>query len=186
MARRLSNYLVVFALAAAAAAKCEVLRSLEFQQHTAPKGVSELLGPVMSLVSEKADSVGDIRIRWDGELGLHRVGTHKIIAESTRRGKAGAPRAMKPLSSYHGDRGVERADGQRRHGARKPDAAAAGAQGRLLPVPRAGASREGGVPVALRLADDLRLKLSPDAFAAYLRLLAHASRRTPPPRRDQL
>ena len=62
MARRLSNYLVAFAFAAAAAAKCEVLRSLEFQQHTAPKGVSELLGPVMSLVSEKADSVGDIRI----------------------------------------------------------------------------------------------------------------------------
>ena len=29
------------------------------------------------------NSVGDIRIRWDGELGLHRVGTHKIIAEST-------------------------------------------------------------------------------------------------------
>ena len=83
MARRLSNYLVAFTFAAAAAAKCEVLRSLEFQQHTAPKGVSELLGPVMSLVSEKADSVGDIRIRWDGELGLHRVGTHKIIAEST-------------------------------------------------------------------------------------------------------
>ena len=184
MARRVA--ILVVALAAAAAAKCEVLRSLEFQQHTAPKGVSELLGPVMSLVSEKADSVGDIRIRWDGELGLHRVGTHKIIAESTRRGKAGSPRAMKPLSSYHGDRGVERADGQRRHGARKPDAAAAGAQGRLLPVPRAGASREGAVPVALRLADDLRLKLSPDAFAAYLRLLAHASRRTPPPRRDQL
>ena len=63
MARRLSNYLVAFAFAAPAAARCEVLRSLEFQQHTAPKGVSELLGPVMSLVSEKADSVGDIRIR---------------------------------------------------------------------------------------------------------------------------
>ena len=44
---------------------------------------------------------------------------------------------------------------ERRHGAREPDAAAAGAQGRLLPVPRAGASREGAVPVALRLADDL-------------------------------
>ena len=29
------------------------------------------------------NSVGDIRIRWDGELGLHRVGTHKIIAESS-------------------------------------------------------------------------------------------------------
>ena len=52
MARRLSNYLVAFAFAAPAAARCEVLRSLEFQQHTAPKGVSELLGPVMSLVSE--------------------------------------------------------------------------------------------------------------------------------------
>ena len=53
---RLSNYLM---LAAAAAAPCEVLRSLEFQQHTAPKGVSELLGPVVSLVAEKAE-VGDI------------------------------------------------------------------------------------------------------------------------------
>jgi hypothetical protein len=81
MARRLSNYLVAFAFAAAAAAECEVLRSLEFQQHTAPKGVSELLGPVVSLVSEKAAEVGDIKIRWDGELGLHRVGTHKIVAE---------------------------------------------------------------------------------------------------------
>ena len=60
MARRVAN--LVVALAAAAAVECEVLRSLEFQQHTAPKGVSELLGPVMSLVSEKADSVGDIRI----------------------------------------------------------------------------------------------------------------------------
>ena len=58
MARRVAN--LVVALAAAAAAKCEVLRSLEFQQHTAPKGVSELLGPVVSLVSEKAE-VGDIR-----------------------------------------------------------------------------------------------------------------------------
>ena len=37
MARRVAN--LVVALAAAAAAKCEVLRSLEFQQHTAPKGV---------------------------------------------------------------------------------------------------------------------------------------------------
>ena len=79
MARRLSNYLM---LAAAAAARCEVLRSLDFQQHTAPKGVSELLGPVVSLVSEKAE-VGDIKIRWDGELGLHRVGTHKIVAENS-------------------------------------------------------------------------------------------------------
>ena len=79
MARRLSNYLM---LAGAAAARCEVLRSLEFQQHTAPKGVSELLGPVVSLVSEKAE-VGDIKIRWDGELGLHRVGTHKIVAENS-------------------------------------------------------------------------------------------------------
>ena len=137
MARRLSTYLVAFAGGAAAAAECEVLRSLEFQQHTAPKGVSELLGPVMSLVSEKADSVGDI-------------------------------------------------NRERRHGARKPDAAATGAQGRLLPVPSAGRLGEGAVPVAIRFADDLRLKLSPDAFAAYLRLLAHASRRTPPPRRDQL
>ena len=106
MARRVANLL---ALAAAAAAKCEVLRSLEFQQNR-----------------------------------------------------------------------------ERRHGARKPDAAAPGAQGRLLPVPRAGRLGEGAVPVAVRFADDLRLKLSPDAFAAYLRLLAHASRRTPPPRRDQL
>ena len=80
MARRVGN--LVVALAAAAAAKCEVLRSLEFQQHTAPKGVSELLGPVVSLVSEKAE-VGDIKIRWDGELGLHRVGTHKIVAENS-------------------------------------------------------------------------------------------------------
>ena len=79
MARRVANLVV---LAAAAAAKCEVLRSLEFQQHTAPKGVSELLGPVVSLVSEKAE-VGDIKIRWDGELGLHRVGTHKIVAENS-------------------------------------------------------------------------------------------------------
>ena len=79
MARRIAN---LVALAAAAAAKCEVLRSLEFQQHTAPKGVSELLGPVVSLVSEKAE-VGDIKIRWDGELGLHRVGTHKILAENS-------------------------------------------------------------------------------------------------------
>ena len=62
MARRLSNYLVAFAFAAPAAARCEVLRSLEFQQHTAPKGVSELLGPVMSLVSEKADSVALITV----------------------------------------------------------------------------------------------------------------------------
>ena len=83
MARRLSNYLVAFAFAAPAAARCEVLRSLEFQQHTAPKGVSELLGPVVSLVSEKAAEVGDIKIRWDGELGLHRVGTHKIVAENS-------------------------------------------------------------------------------------------------------
>ena len=60
------------------------------------------------------------------------------------------------------------------------------APGRLLPVPRAGRLGEGAVPVAVRFADDLRLKLSPDAFVAYLRLLAHASRRTPPPRRDQL
>ena len=88
---------------------------------------------------------------------------------------------MKPLSSYHGDRGVERADGQRRHGARKPDAAAAGAQGRVLPVSRAGRLGEGAVPVAVRFADDLRLKLSPDAFAAYrsealgARLEAHAA-----------
>ena len=81
MARRVANLLALAAAAAAAAAKCEVLRSLEFQQHTAPKGVSELLGPVVSLVSEKAE-VGDIRIRWDGELGLHRVGTHKIVAEN--------------------------------------------------------------------------------------------------------
>ena len=80
MARRVAN--LVVALAAAAAVECEVLRSLEFQQHTAPKGVSELLGPVVSLVSEKAE-VGDIRIRWDGELGLHRVGTHKIVAENS-------------------------------------------------------------------------------------------------------
>ena len=79
MARRVAN--LVALAAAAAAAKCEVLRSLEFQQHTAPKGVSELLGPVVSLVSEKAE-VGDIKIRWDGELGLHRVGTHKIVAEN--------------------------------------------------------------------------------------------------------
>ena len=82
MARRVANLLALAAAAAAAAAKCEVLRSLEFQQHTAPKGVSELLGPVVSLVSEKAE-VGDIRIRWDGELGLHRVGTHKIVAENS-------------------------------------------------------------------------------------------------------
>ena len=74
MARRVANLLALAAAAAAAAAKCEVLRSLEFQQHTAPKGVSELLGPVVSLVSEKAAEVGDIKIRWDGELGLHRVG----------------------------------------------------------------------------------------------------------------
>ena len=58
MARRVANLLALAAAAAAAAAKCEVLRSLEFQQHTAPKGVSELLGPVMSLVSEKADEFG--------------------------------------------------------------------------------------------------------------------------------
>ena len=38
MARRVAN--LVVALAAAAAAECEVLRSLEFQQHTAPKGVN--------------------------------------------------------------------------------------------------------------------------------------------------
>ena len=82
MARRVANLLALAAAAAAAAAKCEVLRSLEFQQHTAPKGVSELLGPVVSLVSEKAE-VGDIKIRWDGELGLHRVGTHKIVAENS-------------------------------------------------------------------------------------------------------
>ena len=43
MARRVANLVVLAAAAAAAAAKCEVLRSLEFQQHTAPKGVSELL-----------------------------------------------------------------------------------------------------------------------------------------------
>ena len=78
MARRLSNYLVAFAFAAPAAARCEVLRSLEFQQHTAPKGVSELLGPVVSLVSEKAAEVGDIKIRWDGELGLHT--TYGLVA----------------------------------------------------------------------------------------------------------
>ncbi|CAH0364859.1 unnamed protein product [Pelagomonas calceolata] len=83
MARRVANLLALAAAAAAAAAKCEVLRSLEFQQHTAPKGVSELLGPVVSLVSEKAAEVGDIKIRWDGELGLHRVGTHKITAENS-------------------------------------------------------------------------------------------------------
>ena len=41
MARRVANLLALAAAAAAAAAKCEVLRSLEFQQHTAPKGVSE-------------------------------------------------------------------------------------------------------------------------------------------------
>lgn len=77
--------LVVLAAAVSASgverngAKCEVLRSMEFQQHAAPKGVSDLLGPVVSLVSEKAE-VGDIKIRWDGEL--HRVGTHKIVAEN--------------------------------------------------------------------------------------------------------
>ena len=69
-----------------------------------------------------------------------------LRAGGRRRGRSGA---------HHGDRGVERANRERRDGAREPDAAAAGAQGRLLPVPRAGASREGGVPVALRLADDL-------------------------------
>ena len=64
-----------------------------------------------------------------------------LRAGGRRRGRSGA---------HHGDRGVERANGQRRHGAREH-----ADQGRLLPVPRAGASREGAVPVALRLADDL-------------------------------
>ena len=94
MARRVAN--LVVALAAAAAAKCEVLRSLEFQQHTAPKGVSELLGPVVSLVSEKAE-VGDIKIRWDGELGLHRVGTHSA---ATARASLTPPRPAPKVVSY--------------------------------------------------------------------------------------
>ena len=81
MARRVGN--LVVALAAAAAAKCEVLRSLEFQQHTAPKGVSELLGPVVSLVSEKAAEVGDIKIRCRSRGLRERVGLRRRHASNS-------------------------------------------------------------------------------------------------------
>ena len=145
MARRLSNYLM---LAAAAAARCEVLRSLDFQQHTAPKGVSELLGPVVSLVSEKAE-VGDIKIRWDGELGLHRVGTHKIVAENSDGACFETIIVVKDTNECT-------ATGAWRH----------------IPVPLcARRLGEGAVPVALRLADDLK-ELS--RFAAYLKPSPHA------------
>ena len=80
MARRVANLVVV--LAAAAAAKCEVLRSLEFQQHTAPKGVSELLGPVASIERER-----DEVVRIFAALRLPNPAI-ELVEEPARRGIA--------------------------------------------------------------------------------------------------
>ena len=97
----------------------------------------------------------------DGELGLHRVGTHKIVAENSDGACFETIINVKDTDectvtgAWRHKCDASAACRNLRDRAREPDAAAAGAQGRLLPVPRAGASREGAVPVAVRLADDL-------------------------------
>jgi len=63
------------------ASECSVLKTLSFQQHDAPLGISGVVSTVTTLINEELEGVQDVMITWEGDFVHHAVGSYSIVAD---------------------------------------------------------------------------------------------------------